>query len=910
MTDRIILLKDSDMISESMKTINYNFKLLENDSAVNEYKWQQYVKSVDRKIGELKSSTDSRENAIAQNLEDIQDLIDSMATREDIQNQINNAIKNADAELQEFLDGVVGQQISHQLGTYATTSYVDGQIGSLDYVRSSAFDDFKSDASRRIASANRIVANSSFAENEEGYLVYKNDTVSPYKKIEEYWDDLNQQERTQIDPQGKGLSDPEVLEAFITLCETKFKTISSELSSIRQSVGPGEASVDIMAAVQDKTTGKQIAAAIFAHANEDGSDILLYADKIQIEANHKLLFHADDLLMSADHRLALVGGQFTVSSDNFTVTKEGDITLNNANLNGKIVAQEFRTPSGNTYMGNDGVLHATNAVIDGQIKANQFGAETSIKVNKTVRINESDHNVKGTLKKTTLIDGQSFNIGVSGKLSNTENGTFDTKNNSLYIKIVDLLPNSGNSRNEDFGQYLYGVPVLCMRYAGTEYMLSPATWFNPNANSTANLSNMRFLDRYSATHCTYNSDFRSTQNTLTTSGLSLGDGVTTTVYLFRNDKTYTGNKSLVTFGINEMVYQFEVLTWLDTTEMSLADQKALLKGGSKPLLDNNDNGVYTLRDTCIGSNGAKYCGQGGVQTAINVDNRNDMIKYLPKENYSLGIQFEINDMYDPGYSSSSSLPDTNGIDHIMEMLWNCLRSDPATTYGKDITGKMNTWQTKAFGNGGGLTHNCSILLGSTTTDATNINKHLPFATDCLDDGNINYKGYDYKVKYYPICDITNYGKVHANGTKQVIANCELYVYGVYSNNGFGLKLHYDDNPNSDHTVAIETGQGQWEVPDIDFTLDRIDLKLEFSAVLTFENGIYTNYTPLNIDTYDNIKDRVVEFLKTYPFNQKVAITNHDTYYNFIKLSGTITGSGARNANGQSFQPPVIELKHA
>ena len=97
--DRIILLKDSDIISESMHKINYNFKLLENDSKVNDYRWQQYVSSVENKIDSLKSAADERDNTISRNIDGLQDLIDSMATKEDLQNQINNAIKNADDEL-------------------------------------------------------------------------------------------------------------------------------------------------------------------------------------------------------------------------------------------------------------------------------------------------------------------------------------------------------------------------------------------------------------------------------------------------------------------------------------------------------------------------------------------------------------------------------------------------------------------------------------------------------------------------------------------------------------------------------------------------------------------------------------------------------------------------------------------
>lgn len=821
--DRIILLKDSDIISESMHKINYNFKLLDHDSKVNDYRWQQYVSSVENKIDSLKSAADERDNTISRNIDGLQDLIDSMATKEDIQNQINKAIKNADDELRDFVDHVVGQQISQAYGDYATTSQLREELGKLDYVRSSAFDLYKSDAAASMASASRIVANSKFAE-EDGYLVLKNGDKSTYDSVDDYWRSMSASDKAKIDPQGKGLDDPTVMEAFLNHCETKFKTVYSELTAIRQIVGAGEANVEIMAAIEKN--GQNIAAAIFAEANKDGSSIKLRADRVQLSAD-TLGLTADDILIDAEHRLGLVAGTFIISGDNLSVDSKG-----NVKVTGDITANKFSTSTGKTFMGSDGILHADGAVINGDITANKFIANWSNDVN--------ENGVTGTLAKQTVIDGQSFNIGVRGMLNIGSNQSFDTSKNALYIKIVNTLPNTGDNYNSEFGPMLYGVPMLCMKYDGVEYMLSPATWFRPSGTSS-DTSNMRFMQRYSAYPFTVN----------LISGqyiLAVQSGVKK--YLFRPEKSdISVTNPFVKIGKAETVYQFEVLDWGGSTGQYDSAKAQMLKS-SPALLNSSNEGVYTLT-SALGTTGQKYTGSGGVQTTITSANKNDMDNYTLSQNYSLGVLIRENYVGNDYALSLTDVEEKYGIRNAASLMLNLIKS------GGSIY-EYGIW--KCSFNGVGQT-SCNLFRYT----GVDLEQNLPFSGS----GQLN-SSYDADISFYPICEITNKGTTHSDGTSKVFVRYSLELKGAY--NLMDVSVTVD--PNDNHYESIN------------FRVSDFELKLEFDSILEL-NTSYSSYKP-NLGIEGSIRTYVSDLLKNYSFDN-INNNNHADFYKYIKLTGEIRG---------------------
>ena len=152
----------------------------------------------------------------------------------------------------------------------------------------------------------------------------------------------------------------------------------------------------------------------------------------------------------------------------------------------------MESKGGKTRIGSDGVLYASGADIDGNIRAKEFVAENE----ETMNI-ESDiidpAAYSGTITKTTIIDGSTFSIMANGAIYDDGGGSYNI-NNGIYIKIVDdLLNDVQNSVIED--EHLIGVPVLCMRYKGVEYVLSPASW-KINAATSADITNMYWNNVY------------------------------------------------------------------------------------------------------------------------------------------------------------------------------------------------------------------------------------------------------------------------------------------------------------------------------------------------------------------------------------------------------------------------------
>ena len=440
----IIPLKESDIISQSVNTINQNFKTIVNNYDIANFKWEQYSKKITDEIEKLKRHCDKSNIDITRSVDSLNTRIDNITDLNDIQTQINNAIMNANLELTGFISDLAGQQVANAMGGYVKTSALDSKLKG--YVASSAFETYKSDAKNRTASSSLIVANSKFATvkyNEKDYLINIDGSRSQYQTIEEYWKTVKD---TYPD-----LSDKDILKKFIEKCEKTFRTVSTELANISAKVGPGSAQVDIIAAVEGEN-GEQIVGAIITKANKSGSLVGLNADKIHLDAKHKLTLNS---------------GTFEINSSNLTLNDDGLV------LSGR---------GGKTKIDANGILHAQGADIQGTITADRFESEKTD--NYTVSVGENDYS--GAITKKTLMNSNEFCIESIGKLSpnNGIGSDIDVTGNKLYIKIMDKLPNANTDIKDASGQtadYLYGVPVLCMMYNNVEYPLSPASWFMPSS---------------------------------------------------------------------------------------------------------------------------------------------------------------------------------------------------------------------------------------------------------------------------------------------------------------------------------------------------------------------------------------------------------------------------------------------
>ena len=112
----------------------------------------------------------------------------------------------------------------------------------------------------------------------------------------------------------------------------------------------------------------------------------------------------------------------------------------------------------------DGTLIATKATISGEITANEFSAEKSQSINYD--------NKPYVVTKSTTITGDTFEIG----LSKVPDDLNKFSGNKVYIKLVNELQDESGTISKD--KTLHCVPVLCMKYCGKEYMLSPASWIS------------------------------------------------------------------------------------------------------------------------------------------------------------------------------------------------------------------------------------------------------------------------------------------------------------------------------------------------------------------------------------------------------------------------------------------------
>jgi hypothetical protein len=370
MSSTIIKINPSDIIADSMDKINYNFEVLsENENQV-DYKLSKLSQTFNEKLETITTTTTNKHIELNNYIETLENKIDSVSTMEDvdIQGMVTDAIQHADSLLEDVISRVAGEQVDAALGDYAKTSELDALRETVN--TSIAADTYFADASKKMASASRIVANSKFYTEHNDVLdkdcwVYNSNNggdVSTISNLEEFYDSLNPSKQAEIkgdSTEENPLDDPEVVARLVAEAEKTFKQISTELSAIMQSVSGGKAVTQIIAAVREPNqNGKEIAAGIFLQANQSGSDITLNADRINL---------------TSDHKLTLTSGTFTVDSTNFKVDASGNvemsgkITATSGTIGGITISNNSLSSSnGNFSLTSDGILTVKGANIGGR----------------------------------------------------------------------------------------------------------------------------------------------------------------------------------------------------------------------------------------------------------------------------------------------------------------------------------------------------------------------------------------------------------------------------------------------------------------------------------------------------------------------------------------------------------------
>lgn len=337
MTDTIIKIQPSDLISDSMSKINRNFEIISAKPDVIESKLNQWTENIENQLADIRNENGIISNTLLNNVQKLENKINNLTDLDGITKEVQNAINNATIDVENLINDKAGEAISSKLGDYVKTSTLNERLNG--YVASTAFDTYRSDSSKSFAQSSRIVANSKFLKLPNGdvdCLVRISGEITEFKSVEDYFKSLSASEKADIlgdktfDSDDEALEDPDVIAKLIGVCEKTFKTVVSEMSTISQEVGDGFAESSIISTVNKN--GKAIVSSIFVAANDKGSGITLNADNILINGEHNLNVQSGGNInvQSGGNFTINSNAKFQVESDNFIIDEGGKVTVKGA----------------------------------------------------------------------------------------------------------------------------------------------------------------------------------------------------------------------------------------------------------------------------------------------------------------------------------------------------------------------------------------------------------------------------------------------------------------------------------------------------------------------------------------------------------------------------------------------------
>ena len=337
MTDIITKIQPSDLISDSMSKINRNFEIISAKPDVIESKLNQWTENIENQLADIRNENGIISDTLLNNVQKLENKINNLTDLDGITKEVQNIIYNATIDVENLINDKAGEAISSRLGDYVKTSTLNKTLG--EYVSSTAFDTYRSDSSKSFAQSSRIVANSKFLKlpnGDDDCLVRLTGEITEFKSVEDYFKSLSASEKAVIlgdktfSSDDKALEDPDVVAKLIEVCEKTFKTVVSEMSTISQTVGPGNVENTIIATVNKN--GKAIVSSIFVAANDKGSGITLNADNILINGKHNLNVQSGGNIniQSGGNFKINSGGKFQIASDNFNIDSKGKVTVKGA----------------------------------------------------------------------------------------------------------------------------------------------------------------------------------------------------------------------------------------------------------------------------------------------------------------------------------------------------------------------------------------------------------------------------------------------------------------------------------------------------------------------------------------------------------------------------------------------------
>ena len=885
MADTITKIQPSDLISDSMVKINRNFEIISNRDDVTESKLNQWAERIENQLADIRNDNGIISNTLLNNVQKLENKIDNVTNLDGIAKEVQNIVNNASTDVEKLINDKAGEAISSRLGDYVKTSTLNKTLGG--YVSSTAFDTYRSDSSKSSAQSSRIVANSKFLKLPNGdidCLVRISGEITEFKSVEDYFKSLSASEKATIlgdktfSSDDKALEDPDVVAKLIEVCEQTFKTIVSEMSVISQEVGDGFAESSIISTVNKN--GKAIVSSIFVAANDKGSVIALNADHINIEGEHALT------VKSGGNINIQSGGKFQIESDNFNIDKDGKVTVKGeieakslkiTGSDGSMVDISDETKLATFVKGHqddkwlkdalnsgttiDGGLVLSNAILtkdsDDNITAGMIGSnntENDIRFfagsnmsdinNAPFRVYsdgrlvatrseiegdiiasafKSIYNESSGLTKYTELNAQSFIISVTGSVKDEGDSDVDVTGNSVYIKIVDKLKDKDGTIVSS-GENLYGVPVLCMKYNGTEYVLSPASWIR-GEESNVYERNMTWVNAYDVHNWTVNlNEFGKYPQYCYSGSLLDSSNNVGTYYVFNQD-----NKSRFITGDSnkDKLYQFSIvdLNQKDKEYNSLLNMMVLHN-----LINNTSakRGSITLRSKI------KQESDLG-RTTINVSNCERFQRYLQSSINTAAV------------SSWSFIANSEDLDFF------------------NFRSALKTIKGILLGENG-ITY--SWYQNNTVVNVSkNTYKLTPFMSDSGSNPGTGIYPTDYntkddkikiKIDYYPLFTITDMGKTINNSTNTILLKLKYTTTCTYNGTSFVV---------NNHNITPQSGNFEFEFYSV-FSVEQ-PIIFDLNNISSAAGNIVFKFIT------DHLKDITCENFDSnkFTFNGNVTCTN-------------------------------------
>lgn len=951
----IIKIKKTDIISDSADVINKNFDILQGIIESDNYIKSLQLGDIETRLNNLENRNNQNFSDLAKDLNDLTEKIEDEFDENNIQDMIDKSLMKSASDLEDFIKRTAGEQVSRMMGPYATTSTIEGKIrdklegylkqGDLDsyknevnelltqYNKSSAFTEYKSDADKKYAEVSTIVANSKFyfEKNSNGvdclYSVTEPVGITNYTSIEDFYDkgkvtlDSNgnvvglgsKPVKDVVDPTNATLTDLTVLKKLIQICEKLFKTISTEMATIRQSVGDGKAEVDILAAIKGPD-GQDIAASIFAYADKEGSRLILSGDNINLNAEKKLKLKSGTFELDSKEMSLNSAGKLTINSENLKLndgelmmkgniyatnqnnqitagiigarkntngnnrvvrffagtesTKEGDVynlleeDIENAKFrvydDGHVVAKdiEFVFNGKKTSIDEEGILHAEGAEISGNILANEFLSTDTF----STTVEKDNKNYTGDIIYEAKINNNLFRISADGVLKcedDDDNSKIEIKKDENYLafSILPQLSNENPDIKEADGntpaQYLYGVPTLTMYYKGKPFYLNPTCWMSAS-KAGVNTSNMRWIKQYDVYTCSF---YYPSSKPMSTGQM---DGGKISYKIFS-----TSDSSSFVKKEKDEICRMTVLAYSNDRSNELDCLR------NENLLINDTDGVF-IRKSDLG-NPPKYYGiESGSNTNITPTTCANFRSYLKSE-YATYVHCRLESIIEDNKHGSISLIGTKngGRYNICQFIQNAASKS-------GIPGERNY-------------SGCWKKDSGEYVEIEGIETIIPFGENSNNRINAADQSFYMEVDYYPEITISEYGKNVSSTTKKIYGICHCSI----SANGYEYKPYYVSykkyrKREDDDGYTLET-LGTTFVPDsVEFVLD-FEFILDLSTAKSFnhlkENDFMNNtYDPDDPDI-DVEDDRTImtEVIKEYLSKMNWASINPDS----VKLVCTI-----------------------